>query len=75
VNFPNVEDVDSLVENRLDFRGTGLHQFGKCHREASKSRGANLATKQNPECLLSLIDRRHSGLIPVAPHAARSQLA
>ena len=30
VNFPNVEVVDFLGENRLDFRGTGLHQFGKC---------------------------------------------
>ena len=30
MNFPKIEDVDFLEENRLDLGGSGLHHFGKC---------------------------------------------
>jgi len=40
VNFLRVEDVDFLEENRLDFRGSGLHRFGKCYS----------AESHGPEC-------------------------
>lgn len=36
VNFLRVEDVDFLEENRLDFRGSGLHRFGKCYGAESQ---------------------------------------